>query len=506
MSFDSKGRLWSAQVGRGWFSLGGKRTALQYVEWDGKTEPFAIKSASLTKTGFQVEFSQPIGEEITPAVTNYHYHYYSTYGSPRVDEKELKVSNLKLSKDRKTVTFDVPLTAGKVYAIKFLEQKNAKARPLDFDTIYYTANKLLPAKQARQKKPHAIKLVGSGWVRNDKTRPHPPVVAPLPEKDCVVPVPAEATVLDASQWNSPDWKFDAQGVMPRGKGSNATKESYGSARIHLEFRFDPSDDPNWTGQLYGNSGVFLMSAYEVQVVNSYQNPTFADGHCGSIYGQQPPRANACRKPGEWQSYDILYKAPDFHDDGSLLEPLRVTMYHNGILIHQDAWAYGEVGKPYKKHGPLPLKIQDHKGTGVSFRNLWIVPDVDYDQSLALFLGNFGNAPEHLVEAKSKSKKPKPAKITILPVGMVRGMDLNRDQVITPKEFLDYRAKQFDPKDKNGDGFLDAKEFSHPKALKGSDKNKDGKLSREEHLNIFRGQFPNVDTNKDGKITANDKRK
>ncbi|MDA7504353.1 DUF1080 domain-containing protein [Akkermansiaceae bacterium] len=511
LAFDQQGRLWSAQVGRGWFSVGGKRTALQYAEWDGKTTPFAIHSSQLTKTGFEVNFTEPLGPEITPAVTNYHYHYYSTYGSPMVDEKELKVTNLKLSKDRKTVTFDVPLTAGKVYTIKFPEQKNAKARPLEFDTIYYTANKLLPAKQARQKKPHAIKLVGSGWVRNDKTRPHPPVVAPLSGKDCVVPVPAKATLLDASQWTSPGWKFDARGVMPRGKGSNATKESYGSARIHLEFRFDPSDDPNWTGQLYGNSGVFLMSGYELQVVNSYQNPTFADGHCGSIYGQQPPRANACRKPGEWQSYDILYKAPEFHDDGSLLEPLRVTMYHNGILIHQDAWVYGEVGKPYKKHGPLPLKIQDHKGTGVSFRNLWIVPHVDYDQSLASFLGNFGNSPEHFVEATNKienpkSQKPKLVKITILPVGMVRGMDLNRDQVITRKEFVDYRAKQFEPKDKNGDGFLDAKEFSHPKALKGSDKNKDGKLSREEHLNIFRGQFPNVDTNKDGKITANDKRK
>ena len=113
--------------------------------------------------------------------------------------------------------------------------------------------------------------------------------------------------------------------------------------------------------------------------------------------------------------------------------------------------------------------------------------------------------QDLVEAKSKSKKPKPESISILPVGMVRGMDLNRDQVITPKEFLAYRAKQFDPKDKNGDGFLDANEFSHPKALKGSDKNKDGKLSREEHLNIFRSQFPNVDVNKDGKITAAVKR-
>ncbi|MDA7927186.1 hypothetical protein N9B33_00920, partial [Akkermansiaceae bacterium] len=112
LAFDQQGRLWSAQVGRGWFSVGGKRTALQYAEWDGKTTPFAIHSSQLTKTGFEVNFTEPLGPEITPAVTNYNYHYYSTYGSPMVDEKELKVSNLKLSKDRKTVTFDVPLTAG----------------------------------------------------------------------------------------------------------------------------------------------------------------------------------------------------------------------------------------------------------------------------------------------------------------------------------------------------------------------------------------------------------
>ncbi len=85
------------------------------------------------------------------------------------------------------------------------------------------------------------------------------------------------------------------------------------------------------------------------------------------------------------------------------------------------------------------------------------------------------------------------------------MDVNGDQVITPKEFVDYRAKQFDPKDQNGDGFLDQREFPHPVAFRGGDKNKDEKLSREEHLDIFRGQFPNVDTNKDGKITAADKR-
>ena len=96
-----------------------------------------------------------------------------------------------------------------------------------------------------------------------------------------------STVLDSKQWTNPNWKFDENGVMPRGKGNNSVK-AYGDAQIHLEFRFEPSDNPEWTGQLYGNSGIFLMSGYEMQVVNSYQNPTFADGTCGSIYGQTLP--------------------------------------------------------------------------------------------------------------------------------------------------------------------------------------------------------------------------
>ena len=384
MSFDGKGRLWSAQVGRGWFSKGGKRTALQYVEWDGKTIPFAIHSASLTKTGFEVEFTQRIGRKTTPKVTSWSYHYYSTYGSPPIDPKELKAKNYQLSKDRKTVTFDIPLQAGKVYAIEFAEQKNTEARLLDYSSIYYTLNSLRPAKEPRSGRNVGWSLAGSSWNRNDKARPIPPVVTPLPSEKCSLPAPKNATVLDATQWTNADWQFDKKGVMPRSKRSNLTKQSYGDARIHLEFRLDPSDNSEWKGQLYGNSGIFLMSGYELQVVNSFQNPTFADGTCGSIYGQHPPRVNASRKPGEWQSYDILMKAPVFSNKGKVEEPLRVTVFHNGMLIHNDAWVYGEVGGPYKKHGKRPLMIQDHKGTGVSFRNLWIIPDIKYEMQLDSF--------------------------------------------------------------------------------------------------------------------------
>ena len=118
----------------------------------------------------------------------------------------------------------------------------------------------------------------------------PPVVAPLPEAQCQVEIPANALVLDAEQWSNPNWKFDQDGAMPRGQGHNPTKKEFGNARIHLEFRFDPATESEYEGksQLYGNSGIFLMSAYELQVLNSFQNDTFADGSCGSVYGQHPP--------------------------------------------------------------------------------------------------------------------------------------------------------------------------------------------------------------------------
>ncbi len=386
MSFDPQGRLWSAQVGRGWFSVGGKRTAIQYAEWDGKTIPYAIRSASLNKSGFSVEFTQRLGKKITPVVKSWTYHYYSTYGSPPVDEKIPEVTNYQLSEDRKTVNFDVPLETNRVYAIKFPNQLNTEAESLDFDTIYYTVNHLRPDKEPMPGRNVGWSLVGSSWSRNDKARPLPIVVAPLSEAQCQVEMPANAIVLDKDQWTNPNWEFDKDGVMPRGKGHNPTKREFGDARIHLEFRFDPAKEEEYEGkaQLYGNSGIFLMSAYELQVLNGFRNDTFADGSCGAVYGQHPPLINASRAPGQWQSYDVLYKAPVFQKDGSLADPMRLTVHHNGHLIHNDVWIYGEVGGPYKAHGKKPLMIQDHKGTGVSFRNLWIVPEVKYDKELYSF--------------------------------------------------------------------------------------------------------------------------
>jgi hypothetical protein len=396
LDFDAQGRLWTAQVGRGWLSQGGKRTALQYAEWDGETTPFEIHHVNLTDTGFSVTFTQPIGRKITPTVKSWHYLYHSIYGSDQMDKKELPVSKYVLSKDRKTVTFDVPLATGKVYALSFPGQLNTKATPVGSDTAYYTLNKLIPSEKKRQRARNPERFISGGliggWERNDSRRPLPPVVSPLPPEQTMLPAPATATVLDASQWTNPEWKFGPNGVMKRAKGNNNTKQAYGSARIHLEFMVDPSDDPEWRNQLWGNSGIFPMSHYELQVMNSFENPTCADGQCGALYGQQPPLVNASRPPGEWQSYDILVKQPTFADSGEVLEPVRITVYHNGVLIHDDASFLAGVNKLYKKHGKLPLLIQDHKGTGVSFRNLWIVPDIDYDKSLQGFREGIASTP------------------------------------------------------------------------------------------------------------------
>jgi hypothetical protein len=125
-----------------------------------------------------------------------------------------------------------------------------------------------------------------------------------------------------------------------------------------------------------NSGVFLMSKYEVQVLDCYNNTTYADGQTGAIYGQKPPLVNACRKPGQWQTYDIVFHAPVFEGD-KVVKPATITVLHNGVLI-QDHWeiqgtAFHKIRAYYEPHADkLPIKLQDH-GNPIRFRNIWIRP-------------------------------------------------------------------------------------------------------------------------------------
>jgi hypothetical protein len=159
----------------------------------------------------------------------------------------------------------------------------------------------------------------------------------------------------------------------KGSGSVITKAAFGDCQLHVEWAAPvPAVG---SGQDRGNSGVFLMNTYEVQVLDSYGSKTYADGMAAAIYGQFPPLVNASRKPGEWQTYDIVFHAPRFGDGGALLSPARMTVLHNGILVQDNEELTGPTANkarpPYKAHASrLPISLQDHSHP-VRFRNIWI---------------------------------------------------------------------------------------------------------------------------------------
>jgi hypothetical protein len=220
------------------------------------------------------------------------------------------------------------------------------------------------------------------WKIHDPDRPLPPVMDPGPGGD-PVSAPSDAIVLfdgsDLSQWSgnkgeSARWKVE-NGYMEVVKktGSIRTVRGFGDCQLHVEWA---SPVPaNGDGQERGNSGVFLMGKYEVQVLDCYKNKTYADGMTAAVYGQYPPVANACRPPGEWQTYDIVFHRPRFSDDGSLSRPARMTVFHNGILVQDNVELTGPTEHkkrpPYTMHpDKLPVSLQDH-GNPVRFRNIWI---------------------------------------------------------------------------------------------------------------------------------------
>ncbi len=222
------------------------------------------------------------------------------------------------------------------------------------------------------------------WDVHDMDRPRPPVVTPGAEDRLP---PSDAIVLfdgtDLSAWQSRDgsdapWKLE-DGAMRvvQGSGDIRTRDAFGSCQLHIEWA-SPETVQN-KAQRRGNSGVFLMDTYEVQILDSYDNDTYPDGQAASIYGQAPPLVNASRKPGEWQSFDIIFHAPVF-EDGQVKKPGTITVFHNGVLV-QDHWEIQ--GRTRHRQRPnyqphpekMPLRLQDHNDPGdqVRFRNIWIRP-------------------------------------------------------------------------------------------------------------------------------------
>lgn len=231
----------------------------------------------------------------------------------------------------------------------------------------------------------AIAQLPTTWRAHDWERPVPRVVDPgaggLP-----VPPPSDAIVLfdgsDLDAWRGadggePTWKLTDDGVLESvaNAGYLYTRQAFGDCQLHIEWA-SPTV-PEGKSQGRGNSGVFLMGKYEVQVLDTYKNRTYADGGAGAIYGQYPPLVNASRPPGEWQSYDIIFRRPRFGADGKLLEKASLTVLHNGVLVQDHTRPFGPTTwlyySEYEAHPDrLPLGLQDH-GNPVRFRNIWIRP-------------------------------------------------------------------------------------------------------------------------------------
>jgi hypothetical protein len=243
-----------------------------------------------------------------------------------------------------------------------------------------TSGLLLPGALAAQEVRNGTEA--ARWRQHDIRRPKPPVVEPA-EGAIVMKPPRDAVVLfDGSNldaWKSPDgrpakWKVvdGAMETVP-GAGPIETKGKFGDIQLHVEWAA-PSP-PRGKSQDRGNSGVFLMGQFEIQVLDSYQADTYADGQAGAIYGQYPPLFNASRPPGQWQTYDIAFRRPRFDTSGKLTEPARITVYHNGILVQDNEESFGPTSwlkwLPYEDRGGRgPVALQDHDHP-VRYRNIWL---------------------------------------------------------------------------------------------------------------------------------------
>jgi len=226
-------------------------------------------------------------------------------------------------------------------------------------------------------------LPSGKWHVHDPDRTKPAVVTSGATFSQGSAAPSDATVLfdgtDLSKWEGDkgpaQWVIheDYMEVKP-GSGFIHTKEKFGDFQLHLEFA-EPIKVIG-SSQERGNSGVFLQGIYEIQVLDCYNNPTYPDGQCGAVYGESPPLVNACKKPGQWQTYDIFFEAARWNENHEFVRPASVTVIQNGLLIHNHQAILGPTAHrrldKYDKELPVtgPLALQDH-GNTVRFRNIWI---------------------------------------------------------------------------------------------------------------------------------------
>ena len=246
----------------------------------------------------------------------------------------------------------------------------------------HAAAPAVPAQQLPNSSPDLSYTADGKWKVNDNARPKPTKVPPKSEAELAASAqaPAGAVILfngkDLSAWRPSKWKVENGYVEVAPKTGYLTSlQSFGSCHLHLEWW--TQNPPVGDLQMRGNSGVFLMSRYEIQVLDTFDNPTYADGIAGAVYGQTPPSVNPIRPPGQWQYYDIDFHRPIFDAAGKLVKSATITLDFNGVRVQDNTIVEGATG-PNKRRGytphpdAQPLQLQDH-GCIVRYRNIWLVP-------------------------------------------------------------------------------------------------------------------------------------
>ena len=233
-------------------------------------------------------------------------------------------------------------------------------------------------------------IPGTKWHVHDGDRPQPRIVTPGVSFSHLAPPPSDAIVLfdgtDLSKWTGPGgqakWKVEGgyMEVAPKA-GSIQTRDKFADFQLHLEFATPAKVDGNSQGR--GNSGVLFNGIYEVQVLDSYNNPTYPDGLAGGLYGQSPPLVNASKPPGEWQSYDIVFESPRWDEGKQLVKKANVTVILNGVILHHKKEYQGDTphqanGSYNHPHAPeVFIELQDHNNP-MRFRNIWLRKIGEYD--------------------------------------------------------------------------------------------------------------------------------
>ncbi|MEZ6094492.1 MAG: family 16 glycoside hydrolase [Pirellulaceae bacterium] len=376
VQFTPNGQLIAGGTNRGWPVRGSRDYAVERLDWTGLV-PFEIREITARPKGFHIEFTKPVdaaaaGKVETYQLATFTHIYQQGYGSPEVDQTKPIATGASVAEDRLSVDIEVAgLVQGHVHEFHLQGMKSTEGESLLHADAYYTLNEipLEEDKNAAEVDAELLKRndeLASGMTRDliDFMRPADAVQLIGPDASLMVPEKPEIEFL---------WSF-ANGVLTASPkwDSAVTPESYRDFRMHVEFNVNEAGEVEHERD--GNSGVYIQQRYELQILNSFgiSEEDYRKIDCGSLYQMKKPDRLVCRPAGEWQTFDIVFRAARFEQD-TKTQNARITVYQNGELIHDDVLLPRHTGAG-KKEGPepMPIKLQGHHNQ-VAFRNLWIQP-------------------------------------------------------------------------------------------------------------------------------------